>query len=158
MKLFKNLFIWQLLIKKLRKDRKSLFPLTVRLLHSFNWLEARRLSESNVKFYFFVNKSKVQQKKTNLIDKLITLFTNIYGSSTDVIELNHGHILTLVLARDLKQTHEQKLDCCFTALSPLKGALNISWILPVQKGSFKIFRKHLNENQIIWKIQEIIKT
>ena len=94
----------------------------MRLLHSFNWLEARRLSESNVKFYFFVNKSKVQQKKTNLTDK----FTNIYGSSTDVIELNHGHILTLVLARDLKQTHEQKLDCYFTALSPLKGALNIS--------------------------------
>lgn len=98
----------------------------MRLLHSFNWLEARRLSESNVKFYFFVNKSKVQQKKTNLTDKLITLFTNIYGSSTDVIELHHGHILTLVLARDLKQTHEQKLDCYFTALSPLKGALNIS--------------------------------
>ena len=98
----------------------------MRLLHSFNWLEAQRLSKSNFKFYFFINKSKVQQKKINLTDKLITLFTNIYGSSTDVIELNHGHILTLALARDLKQTHEQKLDCCFTALSQLKGALNIS--------------------------------
>ena len=86
---------------------------------------------------------------------MITLFTNIYGSSTDVMELNHGDILTLVLARDLKQAHKQKLDCYFTALSPLKVTLNISCILPVQKGSFKIFRKHLNKNQIIWKIQGI---